>query len=122
MILGRVVGEVWATRKHDKLVGYKLLLVRPHCWYSPSHHVGHLIAIDIDVDAGVGDDVVVCMGEPPRMRSEGEAMPADAAVMAVVDRLEVDESALQGERALTMAEPGPRGMIVEKIRTEGSAS
>ncbi len=115
MILGRVVGEVWATRKHPRLGGYKLLIIKPHWWYEPSHHVGHLVAIDTDVDAGVGDDVVVCMGEPPRLKSEGPSMPVDAAVMAVVDQCEIDDSALSGERAL---EGGPQEMIVERIRTE----
>ena len=118
MILGRVVGEVWATRKHPRLAGYKLLVVRPHCWYEPPHRTGHLVAIDIDVAAGVGDDVIVCMGEPPRWKSEGPAMPVEAAVMAVVDRLEVDESAFGGARPLDLGPDGPRRMFVGKIGTE----
>ena len=121
MILGRVVGEVWATRKHARLTGYKLLVVRPHWWYEPSHRVEHLVAIDNQVDAGVGDDVIVCMGEPPRWQSEGRSMPVEAAVMAVVDRCEVDESAFEGPRPLAL-ERGPKGLIVEKIKTEGGTS
>ncbi|MEK7393755.1 MAG: EutN/CcmL family microcompartment protein, partial [Fibrobacterota bacterium] len=35
MILGRVIGEVWATRKDRGLDGRKLLIVRPHLWYDP---------------------------------------------------------------------------------------
>ncbi len=118
MILGRVVGEVWATRKHEKLLGYKLLVIRPYWTYLPAHQVDQLVAIDIDVDAGVGDDVIVCMGEPPRWRSEGRSMPVDAAVMAVVDGMELDESALTGDRPLTTSEPGPLGMSIGRIRTE----
>lgn len=118
MILGRVVGEVWATRKHRRLSGYKLLVVRPHCWYEPSHRAEHLVAIDIDVDAGVGDDVVVCLGEPPRQRSEGPAMPVDAAIMAVVDRLELDESVFTGPRPLDFGDHGPRNLFVGPIATE----
>lgn len=122
MILGRVVGEVWATRKHPKLTGYKLLVVRPHWWYEPSHNVGHLVAIDANVDAGVGDDVVICMGEPPRLQSEGTSMPVDAAVMAVVDRCEIDETAFEGPRPLKLWGHGPHDVIIERIRTEGSES
>lgn len=118
MILGRVVGEVWATRKHSRLEGYKLLIVRPHWWYEPSHRVDHLVAIDPEVDAGVGDDVVVCMGDPPRWKSEGRAMPVEAAIMAVVDRCEVDESAFTGPRPLSRAGGGPREMLVTRARTE----
>ena len=52
MILGRVVGEVWATRRHSRLRG-KLLIVRPHAWYDPPHQVGHIVAVD-PVGAGIG--------------------------------------------------------------------
>ncbi len=100
MILGRVVGEVWATRRHGRLEGLKLLVVRPYFWYEPAHEVGHLVAIDVDVDAGVGDDVVVCLGEPPRWKAGGPAVPVEAAVMAVVDGVALDESAFAGPRPL----------------------
>ncbi len=118
MILGRVVGEVWATRKHRRLNPYKLLVIRPHCWYEPSHRVDHLVAIDSEVDAGTGDDVIVCMGEPPRWKTDGPAMPVEAAVMAVVDRLEIDESAFGGDRPLELGANGPHDMFVGRIGTE----
>ena len=57
MILGRVVGEVWATRRHSGLDGRKLLLVQPHLWYEPAFQVAHLVAVDT-LGAGVGEDVV----------------------------------------------------------------
>ncbi len=119
MILGRVVGTVWATRKHPRLTGYKLLIVRPCCWYEPSHRVGHLVAIDVDIDAGIGDDVVVCMGEPPRWKSEGRPMPVDAAIMAVVDRCEIDRGAFQGPRALCRDDTLPRNLSVTNLATPG---
>jgi len=118
VILGRVVGEVWATRKHPRLGAYKLLVVRPYCWYEPSHRVDHLVAIDIDVDAGIGDDVVICLGEPPRWRSEGPAMPVEAAVMAVVSGVSLDESAFTGPRPLDFGEHSPHRLTVGRIRTE----
>jgi ethanolamine utilization protein EutN len=92
MILGRVVGEVWATRKDPRLERMKLLVVRPHGWYEPRGQTGHLVAVD-DVHAGVGDDVVVCLGQPARWSLGAENVPVDAAVMAVVDRVELDAGA-----------------------------
>lgn len=118
MILGRVVGEVWATRKHPRLGSYKLLVIRPHWWYEPSHRSDHLVAIDTDVDAGRGDDVIICMGEPPRWKSEGAAMPVEAAVMAVVSRLEMDETAFAGKRPLEVSAQGPHRMYVGPIGTD----
>ena len=90
MILGRVVGEVWAARKDARLGGAKLLLVRPHGWYEPAFEVAHLVATDDGQTAGVGDDVVVCLGQPARLSRGDDNVPVDAAVMAVVDRLELD--------------------------------
>lgn len=96
MILGRVVGEVWATRRHPGLGRTKLLIIQPHYWYDPPFEVGHLVAVD-PVGAGVGEDVVVCMGDPARRALAGDAassgpspnLPVDAAVAAIVDRVDV---------------------------------
>lgn len=94
MILGRVVGEVWAARRHPGLSGHKLLIIQPHLWYDPTHDVAHLVAVD-PVGAGVGEDVVVCLGDPGRRMLAGGAegpspnLPVDATVMAIVDRVDL---------------------------------
>ena len=104
MILGRVVGEVWAARRHPGLVGRKLLIIEPHYWYGPPFEVAHLIAVDT-LGAGPGDDVVICLGEParqslltepsPRGSQPGYAtaamLPIEAAVMAIVDQVQICE-------------------------------
>lgn len=97
MILGRVVGEVWATRKHPALEGKKLLIVMPYLWYAPQHEVAHLVAVD-PVGAGIGEDVVVCMGSPARWQLGGVNLPVEAAVCAIVDRTEL--AADRGARPL----------------------
>jgi ethanolamine utilization protein EutN len=97
MILGRVIGQVWATRRDARLQGQKLLVVRPHAIYEPAFATRHLVATD-DVDAGVGDDVVVCLGAPARASAGGNDMPVDAAVLGVVDHIDL--------RADLLAAPG----------------
>ncbi|HEY7953746.1 MAG TPA: EutN/CcmL family microcompartment protein [Polyangia bacterium] len=97
MILGRVVGEVWATRKHPALDGRKLLIIEPYLWYAPAHEVGHLVAVD-PLGAGVGEDVVVCLGDPARRALGGTAFPVEATVAAIVDRTELFED--RGPRPL----------------------
>jgi ethanolamine utilization protein EutN len=102
VILGRVVGRVWATRQDARLAGAKLLVVRPHGAYEPALATGHLVAVD-HVDAGVGDDVVVALGRPARLAPGGQAgaaaqpsddnQPVDAAILGVVDRVELDAAA-----------------------------
>ncbi|MCA9668760.1 MAG: EutN/CcmL family microcompartment protein [Myxococcales bacterium] len=89
MILGRVVGSLWATRKPESLAQRKLLLVRPHASYRLSSGLDQIVAVDT-LDAGVGDDVVVCIGSPARWSLGSGNLPLDAAVMAIVDRVELD--------------------------------
>ncbi len=84
MILGRVVGTVWATRKDPRISHHKLLLVRAYGAYRPGHSTAQLVAVD-RVHAGVGDDVVVCLGSPARWHLGGVNLPVDAAVMGIVD-------------------------------------
>ena len=98
MILGRVVGTVWATRRDARLGQAKLLVVRPHAIYEPAFATRHLVATD-DVDAGVGDDVIVCLGAPARASAGGNDMPVDAAVMGVVDRIDWRADAMQAPGA-----------------------
>jgi ethanolamine utilization protein EutN len=93
MILGRVVGEVWAARRDARLQRAKLLVIEPHAIYEPAFATRHLVATD-DVDAGVGDDVVVCLGAPARASAGGNDLPVDAAVLGVVDRFELDRGGL----------------------------
>jgi ethanolamine utilization protein EutN len=88
VILGRVIGQVWATRRDPRLARARLLVVRPHGVYEPSFASRHLVAVD-DVDAGVGDDVIVCLGAPARASAGSDDMPVDAAVLGVVDRVEM---------------------------------
>ncbi|HVZ74188.1 MAG TPA: EutN/CcmL family microcompartment protein [Polyangia bacterium] len=92
MILGRVVGQVWATRQDARLAGAKLLVVRPLGAHAAGLATRHLVAVD-DVDAGVGDEVVVCLGKPARLAAGGDDSPVDAAILGVVDRVDVDAKA-----------------------------
>jgi microcompartment protein CcmK/EutM len=57
--------------------------------------VEHLVAVD-DVDAGVGDDVIVALGRPARISAgsqKDDDRPVDAAILGVVDRVEVNAEA-----------------------------
>ncbi len=119
MILGKVVGEVWATKKHPKLLKYKLLIVQPYGLYEYSPDVDQVVAIDAGVDAGIGDDVIVCMGQPARWMSEGRVMPVEAAIMAVVDEVAIDEEAFKWKRRFTFMGGEPRNLKVGKFATEG---
>jgi microcompartment protein CcmK/EutM len=89
MILARVVGTVVATRKDDRLVGSKLLLVRAIDPYGKDE-TGYLVAVDT-VDAGLRDRVLVVSGSSARMAAGLKDCPVDAAIVGVIDTVEVKE-------------------------------
>lgn len=89
MILGKVVGTVWATRKDEKLVGMKLLIVRP-VELSYKEKDDFVVAVDA-VGAGVGEIVLVAQGSSARQTELTENRAVDATIMAIVDKLDVEE-------------------------------
>lgn len=89
MILGRVTGSLVATQKHYKLEGRKLLLVQPLGLDGEPKGV-QVLAVD-GVDAGEGDKVLVVQeGKSASMVSGRSDSPLDAAVIAVVDAVEIE--------------------------------
>jgi len=89
MILARVVGTVVATRKDDRLTGAKLLVVR-NVDPRGKDEAGYVVAVDT-VDAGPRDRVLVVTGSSARMASGLKDCPVDAAIVGVVDTVEVSE-------------------------------
>lgn len=90
MILGKIVGTVVATRKDERLVSNKLLLVQP---IEPdgTSRGNHLVAVDT-VDAGAGETVLVVGGSSARMAGHLKDTPVDAAIVGIVDSIEVTAS------------------------------
>jgi microcompartment protein CcmK/EutM len=89
VLLAKVVGTVVATRKDPRLVSSKLLLARPMDPRGKAEG-GYLVAIDT-VDAGVGDTVLIVSGSSARMASGLKDCPVDAAIVGVIDTIELDE-------------------------------
>jgi ethanolamine utilization protein EutN len=91
MIIGRVLGEVVATRKHPSHEGRKILLVQPLA-LDDSAKGEAVLALDA-VDAGVGDRVLVAQEGYSAMTSVGRPnSPIDMSVIGVVDEIELQES------------------------------
>lgn len=86
MIIGRVVGEVVCTVKFRKYDGQKLLQVQP-LDLDRAARGGPMTAIDL-VDAGPGDDVLICLEGQSAVDAIGLGEnPVDAVILAVVDRV-----------------------------------
>lgn len=89
MILARVIGTVWATRKDERMHGLKIQIVRPVS-LDLKDKEGHLVAVDA-VGAGVGEVVIVVQGSSARQTAATENKPVDATIMAIVDKLDVSQ-------------------------------
>ena len=87
MILGKVVGTVVATRKDERLIGSKLLLVQPGLPEGEPQGAP-LVAVDT-VDAGVGETVLVISGSSARMATGLTDVPVDAAIVGIVDDVNI---------------------------------
>jgi ethanolamine utilization protein EutN len=89
MLLAKVVGTVVATRKDERLESTKLLIARP---IDPAgkHEGSYLVAVDT-VDAGVGETVLIVSGSSARMAAGLKDCPVDAAIVGVIDHIDVDQ-------------------------------
>jgi microcompartment protein CcmK/EutM len=89
LLLAKIIGTVVATRKDPRLESTKLLLARG---MDPSGKVdgAYLVAVDT-VDAGVGETVLIVSGSSARMASGMKDCPVDAAIVGIVDAVEVTE-------------------------------
>ena len=76
-----------ATRKDERLLGAKLLLVR-HTDPHGKDESTHVVAVDT-VDAGLRDRVLIVTGSSARMASGLKDTPVDAAIIGVIDAVEV---------------------------------
>ncbi len=92
MLLGKVIGTVWATRKDPGLVGMKFLIVR-EVDLDGAPQSAFVVAADA-VGAGEGETVLVAQGSSGRQTELTKGKAIDAVVMAIVDRLDVDERVL----------------------------
>lgn len=81
MVIGTVTGSIVSTRKNDKLVGQKLLIVRP---LDNMEEKGDFVAID-NVGAGIGETVLVAKGSAARVGCGLSEAPVDAAIVGIVD-------------------------------------
>ena len=89
MIVARIVGTVVATRKDERLVSNKLLIARPIDPYGKPEGT-YLVAVDT-VDAGFGETVLIVSGSSARMASGMKDCPVDAAIVGIVDTIQVKE-------------------------------
>jgi microcompartment protein CcmK/EutM len=94
MFLARVTGSVVATQKIASLIGRKLLTVEP-LRVDPAKRdhlvtTGRTFVVVDTVGAGQGEMVLIVQGSSARLTPETEKLPVDAAIVGIVDSVNVE--------------------------------
>ena len=80
MFVGKVVGSIVSTRKNEKLIGSKFMIVESVMDGSKER----LVAVD-NIGAGIGEIVLVATGSAARLCYKLSDAPVDAAIVGIVD-------------------------------------
>lgn len=83
MIICKVVGHVWATKKEPRLEGLKLMVVQEEGTRKKTH-----VAADV-VGAGIGEKVLVVSGSTARNVFGNREVPTDDGHVGGKDRKSV---------------------------------
>lgn len=87
MELGKVVGNVWATKKEESLSGFKLLIIE-RMISKTEWKQDYVVATDL-IGAGIGDTVLIVRGGSARYAMKELNAPIDAAVVGIVDSVDI---------------------------------
>ncbi len=98
MFLARVIGQVVSTKKDDNLHGQKLLLLRPMLVDQGQplrfkEGTNTIVAVDV-VGAGLSEMVLFAQGSSARQAAGLKSLPVDAAIVGIVDAVDVEGKTL----------------------------
>ena len=88
MYLGQIIGTIWATRKYEAVVGYKLQFVQPI--NAEEEKLGEpIIAIDT-IGAGPGEIIFYITASEAVIPMLVDMAPIDASIVGIVDSINVE--------------------------------
>lgn len=82
MLVGTVVGSVVSTRKSEKLIGNKFMVIE--LAQRMGKEQSQVVAID-NIGAGIGETVLVATGSAARIGCDQTEAPIDAAIVGIID-------------------------------------
>ena len=90
MFLGKVIGNVWATRKYQALKNMKLMFVQPmNANYEETDEP--IIAVDT-VGAGPGEVIFYITASEAVIPLPVDMAPVDASIVGIVDTINMKNS------------------------------
>lgn len=85
MYFGKVIGNVWATKKYEALFSMKMMIVQPIT--AELENIGEpIIAVDT-VGAGPGEVVVYITASEAVIPLPVDFAPVDASIVGIVDTI-----------------------------------
>ena len=107
MFLGKVIGTVWSTKKTPDLEGVRFLVVHP---FDLDHEPTKNVVVVADrLGAGAGETVMCAYGKAARSAIGNQDMSIEAAVVAIVDRVDLAETQSEELRDAARALSGDNG-------------
>jgi microcompartment protein CcmK/EutM len=101
MFLGKVVGTVWSTKKTPDLEGVKFLIVHPiDLDKEPTRNI---VVVADRLGAGVGEVVLCAYGKAARSAVGNQEMSIEAAVVGIVDRVDVQDDLARSDELIDSA-------------------
>jgi microcompartment protein CcmK/EutM len=90
MFLGKVVGTVWSTKKTPDLEGIRFLVVHPYdLEKDPTRNI---VIVADRLGAGSGEMVICAFGKAARTAMGNQEMAIEAAVVGIVDRVDITDT------------------------------
>jgi len=100
MFLGKVVGTVWSTKKTPDLEGVRFLVVHPYdLEKDPTRNI---VVVADRLGAGSGEMVICAFGKAARTAMGNQEMAIEAAVVGIVDRVDITDSVSEEMREAAM--------------------
>lgn len=90
MMICQVIGNVWATKKEETLVGKKLMIVKKADENGNFAGSECFVAADV-VGAGIGEQVLVVNGSTARKAMGSDDVPVDAVIIGIIDSMEISK-------------------------------
>ncbi|MBD2481152.1 EutN/CcmL family microcompartment protein [Planktothrix sp. FACHB-1365] len=97
MQIAKVIGTVVGNQKEPSLRGSKFLLIKFVDENGEDISNGYEVAIDA-VGAGVSEWVLVSRGSAARQIEGNEKRPSDAAIVAIIDTISVENRLIYSKR------------------------
>lgn len=103
MFVAKVTGSVVSTQKVKSMTGHKLLMVEP-LRVDPQTRdklvgTGRSFVVVDTVGAGLGEMVLIVQGSSARLTPETDKLPVDAAIIGIVDTVNVENKTVFSAQA-----------------------